>query len=218
MNEIRNKSQKERKEQVCKDLKDLDDKIEIDQISGVWPPNLHPNNTRMRTSGKGTLRILLKRRKGHLYYEDFCQKYPNGTSNYGKLIPYKTRSEVEDEKNYYRMVDKIAKEIEPHIIAEYKDIDNCERALERDYKGVADKLVKYNIRIVNRWGRNGSSNGPNIQLLKKPDISLTNRSYENLNNLFYQQMSQTLRRSINSLRRSQPTARPMTSGPSDVDI
>ena len=116
------------------------------------------------------------------------------------------------------MVDKIAKEIEPHIIAEYKDIDNCERALERDYKGVADKLVKYNIRIVNRWGRNGSSNGPNIQLLKKPDISLTNRSYENLNNLFYQQMSQTLRRSINSLRRSQPTARPMTSGPSDVDI
>ena len=218
MNEIRNKSQKERKEQVCKDLKDLDDKIEVDQISGVWPPSLHQNNTRMKTSGKGTLRILLKRKKGHLYYEDFCQRYPSGASNYGRLIPYKTRSEVEDERNYYRMVDKVAKETEPHIITEYRDLDNCERALDRDFKGVADKLVKYNIRIVNRWGRNGSSNGPNIQLLKKPDISLTNRSYENLNNLFYQQMSQTLRRSINSLRRSQPTARPMTSGPSDVDI
>ena len=218
MNEIRNKSQRERKEQISKELKDLDDKIEADQITGVWPPVLHKNNTRMKTNGKGILRILLKRKKGHLYYEDFCQKYPDGASNYGRLIPYKSKADLEDERNYFDMVDKVAKETEPHIIAVYRDLDNCERALERDYRGVADKLVKYNIKFVNRWGRNGSSNGPNTQVLRKPDVNLTNRSYENLNNLFYQQMSQTLRRSINSLRRSQPTARPMTGGPSDVDF
>ena len=133
------------------------------------------------------------------------------------MIPYKTRSELEDERIYFRLVDQVAKETEPHIITEYRVIDNCEMALNADSKGVADKLVKYNIRLVNRMGRFGSSGGPNTQLLRKPDKSITGRAYENLNSLFYQQMAQSLRKTINSLRRVQPATRPTTSGPSGAD-
>ena len=168
----------------------------------------------MRTNGKGTLRILLRKKRGGLYYEEFCQKYPSGVSHYGRLTPYKTRSELEDDRMYFEKVDQVAKETEPHIITEYRDIDNCERALNTDSKGVADRLVKYNIRLVNRMGRFGTSGGPNTQLLMKPDENIAGRAYEGLNSLFYQQMAQSLRKTINSLRRVQPATRPTTSGPS----
>ena len=63
MNEIRKMNQEDRRKQVCKELRDLDDKIDENQIAGVWPPRVHQNNTKMRTNGKGTLRIVLKKRK-----------------------------------------------------------------------------------------------------------------------------------------------------------
>ena len=214
MNEIRKMNQQDRKKQVSDELRDLDDKIDENQIVGVWPPRVHQNNTRMRTNGKGTLRILLRKKRGGLYYEEFCQKYPSGVSHYGRLTPYKTRSELEDDRMYFEKVDQVAKETEPHIIAEYRDIDNCERALNTDSKGVADRLVKYNIRLVNRMGRYGTSGGPNTQLLMKPDENIAGRAYEGLNSLFYQQMALSLRKTINSLRRVQPATRPTTSGPS----
>ena len=218
MNDIRKMSQEDRKKEVCKDLRDLDNKINETQIVGVWPPRVHPNNKKMRTNGKGTLRIILAKKRGDLYYEEYCQKYPSGGATYGRLIPYRTRAELEDERIFFRMVDQVARETEPHIIKEYRDIDNCEMALNRDSSGVADRLAKYNIRIVNRMGRFGSSGGPNIQLLRKPDKSIAGRAYENLCSLFYQQMEKSLRKTFNSLRRVQKPTGPTTSGPNGVEV
>ena len=96
---------------------------------------------------------------------------------------------------YYTLVDQLANETKPHIDKEFGDLDNCETCLNKDSKGVVDKLEGYGIRIANRNGRFGSSNGPNIQTIRKPDPN-----YQNSYNTNYSQTETSLRRTIKSLR------------------
>ena len=124
---------------------------------------------------------------------------------------------MEEERIYFKLVDQVAKETEAHIITEFGSLNDCELALRRNRAEVAERMAHYGIRLANKRGRYGSSAGPNIHLIRKPDENhIPPRAYSNMYNTFCSQMERSLQKTFNSLKRLQTSGRPGTKRPNDA--
>ena len=191
---------------ICDDLREFNDTdfaINTDQIAAVFPSHIPENNKQMRQNGKGTLKIIFRHKVSGFYLRKFNEKYHNRQAPFGQIVEYRTRVEMREQKIYYNYVDEIAKETKPHILKEYGSIQNFETSLTSNARRTIDRLAQYEIKIANRRGRYGNSGGPNVQVIRKPDTSGAREIHASIQDAFYSQMETSLKRTINSLKRSE---------------
>ena len=204
--EIRKAGKDEKKKMICDDLREFNDTdfaINTDQIAAVFPSHIPENNKQMRQNGKGTLKIIFRHKMSGFYLRKFNGKYHNRQAPFGQIVEYRTRVEMREQKIYYNYVDEIAKETKPHILKEYGSIQNFETSLTSNARRTIDRLAQYEIKIANRRGRYGNSGGPNVQVIRKPDTSGAREIHASIQDAFYSQMETSLKRTINSLKRSE---------------
>ena len=107
------------------------------------------------------------------------------------------------QKRYYSYVDEVAKETKPHIVKEFGNVLNFETSLNSNTRRAIDRLAQYKIKIANRRGKHGTSEGPNVQTIRKPETSGAREVHKSIQDAFYSQMETSLKRTINSLKRSE---------------
>ena len=195
-----------KKKMICDDLSEFNDgdfTINTDQIAAVFPAQIPKNNKQMRQNGKGTVKIIFRQKMSGFYLGKFNGKYRNGSAPFGQIVEYRTRVELREQKRYYSYVDEVAKETKPHIMKEYGNVLNFETSLNGNATRTIDRLAQYEIKIANRHGKHGTSGGPNIQTIRKPESNGARGIPKSIQDAFYSQMETSLKRTINSLKRSE---------------
>ena len=196
----------EKKKMICEDLSEFNDAsftLDTDQIAAVFPSRVPESNKQMRRNGKGTLKIIFRQKMSGFYLRKFSGKYPNKSAPFGQIVEYITRVEMRVQKRYYNYVDEVAKETKNHIVKEFGNVLNFETSLNSDATRTIDRLAQYEIKIANRRGKHGTSEGPNVQTIRKPETSGAGEVHKGVKDAFYSQMETSLKRTVNSLKRSE---------------
>ena len=204
INKIRNMEGK--KKMICDDLNEFNDAsftLDTDQIAAVFPSRVPESNKQMRRNGKGTLKIIFRQKMSGFYLRKFSGKYPNKSAPFGQIVEYITRVEMRVQKRYYKYVDEVAKETKNHIVKEFGNVLNFETSLNSDATRTINRLAQYEIKIANRRGKHGTSEGPNVQTIRKPEASGAGEVHKGVKDAFYSQMETSLKRTVNSLKRSE---------------
>ena len=201
--------QEQQKRIICDDLKQLDTddiQINVDQIKAVFPSRIHPNNKKMKQNGKGVISVIFEDRyrgTSHTYLRRYNKKCADKKASFGRIVPHKSKADREEDRIYYRYIDEVAKETEPFIIKEFKNLDNCLTCIEKNMKDVENKMRGYDIQIANRKGRGGTPTGPNKHLIRKPKEGKMEVHTLNFITAYSKQLKLSLQKRINSLKRSQ---------------
>ena len=195
--EIKNMTGPEKKEQICRDIKFLDtdgQQIEADQIRSVYV------KVPQRNAGKGIIIVRFANRYRGLnyqYIERLNRDFAKTKRQFDTIVEYRTLSEMEEERMYFELVDEVARESEKYIMDEYKSYHNCTTALNGNEREVANRMIKYELKIANRRAPRGGSAGPYIQTIPKPKNDETGTKFS----YYTTQVKLTLERSIASLKR-----------------
>ena len=195
-----------KKKMICDDLSEFNDAsftLNTDQIAAVFPSQVPKSNKQMRLNGKGTVKIIFRQKMSGFYLRKFSGKYPNKSAPFGQIVEYITRVEMRVQKRYYNYVDEVAKETKNHIVKEFGNVLNFETSLNSNATRAIDRLAQYEIKIANRRGKHGTSEGPNVQTIRKPETSGAREVHRGVQDAFYSQMETSLKRTINSLKRSE---------------
>ena len=195
--EIKNMSGPEKKKQICEDIKFLDSdehQIEVGQIQSVYV------KVPQRNAGKGIIMVRFKnqyRGLNYQYIERLNRYFTKTKRQFETIVEYRTLSELEEERIYFELVDEVARESEKFITNEYRSYHDCTVALNGNEREVANRMMKYELKIANRKAPRGGSAGPYIQTIPKPKDGITGTKFS----YYTTQVKLTLERSIASLRR-----------------